>query len=161
MGGKVLEKLLINRIMHYVYSNNLLNQNQFGLTEKKSAIGAAWAVKEYLEEGMREWHIAILVSMDVKGSFDAAWWPGILKTLEEFKCPKNLYNLAKSYFSERTATLSTNSINMEREVSKGCPRGSCCAPGSWNIQFNSLLNFDFGKRTKADDLLRAVRAKTV
>ena len=50
MGGKVLEKILINRIRHHVYSNNLLNHNQLGFTPKKSAIDAALAVKEYLEE---------------------------------------------------------------------------------------------------------------
>jgi len=32
VGGKVLEKILINRIMHHVYTNNLMNQNQFGFT---------------------------------------------------------------------------------------------------------------------------------
>jgi hypothetical protein len=94
---------------------------------------------------MSEGHIAILVSLDVRGSFDAALWPSILKTLKDFRCPKNLYNLTKSYFSERTATLSTNSIQMEREVSKGCPQGSCCGPDFWNTQFNSLFNLDFGK----------------
>jgi hypothetical protein len=125
VGGIILVKVLINRIMHYVYSNNLLNYNQFAFTPKKSAIDAALAVKEYLEEGIRERHIAILVSLNVKGAFDAAWWPSILKTLKDLKCPKNLYKLAKSYFSERTATLSTKSIKMEREVSKGCPQGSC------------------------------------
>jgi hypothetical protein len=89
----------------------------------------------------------------------------ILKKLKEFKCPKKLFNLAKSYFSERTVILSMNSIQMEREVKKGCPQGSCCGSGFWNIQFNQLLNLKFGKRTKtiafADDLLIAVRAKTV
>jgi hypothetical protein len=34
--GKVLEKLLINRIMHHTYTNNLLNSNQFGFTPKRS-----------------------------------------------------------------------------------------------------------------------------
>jgi len=129
VGGKVLEKILINRIMHQVYSNNLMNYNQFGFTPKKSAIDAGLAVKEYLEEGMSQSHIATLVSLDIKGSFDAAWWPSILKTLKEFNCPKNLYNLAKSYLSERTAIFTTNSMQMEREVTKGCPQGSCCGPG--------------------------------
>jgi len=165
VGGKVLEKMLINRIMHHIYSNNLLNHNQFGFTPKKSAINVALAVKEYLEEGMRKGHIAILVSLDVKGAFDAAWWPSILKTLKKLNCPKYLYNLAISYFSGRTATLSTNSIQMEREVSKGCPQATCCGPGFWNIQYNSLLNLEFRKRTKAvafaDDLQMAVRAETV
>jgi hypothetical protein len=48
---------------------------------------------------------------------------------------------------------------------KGYPQGSCCGPDVWNIQYNSLLNLEFGKRTKtiafADDLLIAVRAETV
>jgi len=52
-----------------------LNYNQFGFTPKKSAIDAALAVKEYLEEGISHGHIAILVTLDVKGAFDAAWWP--------------------------------------------------------------------------------------
>ena len=50
-------------------------------------------------------------------------------------------------------------------MSKGCPQGSCCGTGFWNIQFNSLLNLKFGKRTKAiafaDDLLIAVKAENV
>jgi hypothetical protein len=35
VGGKVLEKILADRIMHYVYSNNLLNNNQLCFTPKK------------------------------------------------------------------------------------------------------------------------------
>ena len=106
--------------MHHIHSNNLLNPNQFGFTSKMSPTEAAIAVKEYLEEGMREGYIAILVSLDVKGAFDAAWWPSILNILKEFNCPKNLYNLAKSYFSGRRAILSSNIIQIEKEVSKGC-----------------------------------------
>ena len=87
------------------------------------------------------------------------------KDIQEFQCPKKLYNLAKSYFSERTATLSTNSIQVEKDISKGCPQGSSCGPGFWNIQYNTLLNLQFGKRTKAiafaDNLLIAVRAENV
>jgi len=74
--------------MHHVYSNNLLNYNQFGFTPKNSVIDAALAVKEYLEEGMSQGHIAILLSLGVKGAFDAAWWPSLLKTLNEFNCSK-------------------------------------------------------------------------
>ena len=41
VGGKVLEKLLINRIMHHVYTNDLLN-NQFGFTPKKVQRTRPW-----------------------------------------------------------------------------------------------------------------------
>jgi hypothetical protein len=114
--------------MHHIYGNNLMNPNQYGFTAKMYATDAALAIKEYIEEGTREGHIAILVSLDVKGALDAAWWPSIPNTLKDFNCPKNLYNLAKSYFSGRTAILNTNSIQIEKEVSKDYSQGSCCGP---------------------------------
>jgi len=46
-------------------------------------------------------------------------------------------------------------------VSKGYSQGSCCGPGFWNIQYNSLLNLEFGKRITTNDLLIAVRLETV
>ena len=106
-----------------------------------------------------------MVSLHVKGNFDAAWWPGILRALKEFKCPRNLYNLTKKYFRERSAFIATNSRRIDKTVNKGCPQGSCCGPGHWNIQYNSLLNLNFTKRTRAiafaDDLLIATKAATV
>jgi hypothetical protein len=61
--------------------------------------------------------------------------------------------------------LEPNSTQIEKELSKNSPQGSCCVPAFWNIQYNSLLNLQYGKRTKAiafaDDLLIAVRTETV
>jgi hypothetical protein len=71
VGGKVLEKLFINRTMHYLYSNNLLNTNQYGFTPKRSTTDATLAVKEYIEEGIRQGHITILASLDIRSAFDA------------------------------------------------------------------------------------------
>jgi hypothetical protein len=42
VGGKVLEKLLINRIMHFLYSNDSLNQNQFGFSPQKVLQTRQW-----------------------------------------------------------------------------------------------------------------------
>jgi len=80
----------------------------------------------------------MLVSLDnVKGAFDSAWCPSILNGLKACDCPQNLYNFTKSYFSQRSAVLSTNSVRMLREISKGCRRGSCCGPGilEHSVQF--------------------------
>jgi 1,4-dihydroxy-2-naphthoyl-CoA synthase len=82
----------------------------------------------------------MLVSLDVSGAFDAAWVPAILKGVIDHGSPRNLYYLAKSYFSRRSTSLSINNIKLQREVTKGCPQGSCWGPGFWNVQYNSLLN---------------------
>jgi len=118
-------------------------------------------IKNYVRAGLEGGKVIALISLDVKGVFDAAFWPSILNELRAYSCPKNLYNLTKSYFSHRTAILSANNIQIEKKVSRGCPQGSCCGPGYWNIQHNSLLNLPFMERTNvfafADDLIIAIR----
>jgi hypothetical protein len=52
--------------MHRVYTNNLLNHNKFGFTPKKSTTDAEMTVKEFVEEGLRQGLITILVSLDVR-----------------------------------------------------------------------------------------------
>ena len=163
--GKIMEKLLISRINYWAYSTNFINTNQYGFTPQRSTVDAAMAVKNIVEEGLLAGEVIILVSLDIKTAFDAAWWPNILKSLQELGCPRNLYYLTKNYLSQRTAILSTNTIKLERQITKGCPQGSCCSPGLWNIQYNSLLNLKFAKQTSAiafaDDLILVTRGKTV
>ncbi|KAJ4437517.1 hypothetical protein ANN_17662 [Periplaneta americana] len=51
------------------------------------------------------------------------------------------------------------------EVTKGCPQESCCSPGYWNIQYNSILNLKYTSHTKAiafvDDLVLLTRGDTI
>ena len=163
--GKIMEKILITRINYLAYFTNFLNYNQYGFTPQRSTIDAAMAVKNIVDEGLKAGEVIILVSLYIQTAFDAAWWPNILKSLQDCGCPKNLYYLIKSYLNQRSAILSTNSIKMERDISRGCPQGSCCGPRLWNIQYNSLLNLNFAKQTKAiafaDDLILVTRGKTV
>jgi len=89
-----------------------------------------------------------MTALEVKGTFNAAWWPSILKSLKDAECPKNLYYLSQGYFSQRTAALTINNISIERRVTKGYPQGSCCGPGFWNLLKNSIFNLQFTSHTK-------------
>jgi hypothetical protein len=105
-------------------------------------------VKEFVQEGFRKKEITVLIRLDVDGAFNSAWAPSVLRNLQESGCPRNLYNLAKNYFSQRTATMATNNIKLEKVVTKGCPQGSCLGPAMWNIFYNTLLNLRFKSGTK-------------
>ena len=114
------------------------------------------AVKGFAETHLLQRNVVIMTSVDVKGAFDAAWWPAILNNLRNLQCPRNLYNLTRSYFSDRVAILDANTYRKERKVTKGCPQGSFCGPGLWNVLYNALLDLQFTSHTKAiafaDDL---------
>ena len=52
-GGKVLEKVLINRINHHIHSHDFMNTDQYGFTPQRSTIDdATMAVKDFVEEGL-------------------------------------------------------------------------------------------------------------
>ena len=62
-----------------------------GFTPQKSMTDAAMAVKQFIDPELESGRVVIMASLDVKGAFDAAWWPAILKGLRDAKCPQNLY----------------------------------------------------------------------
>ena len=164
MGGKILEKLLITRITHYLYRHDLLTDKQYGFTPQKSTVDAAMEAKHFIKPIIEKRGIVIMASLDVAGAFDSAWWPSILQGLKDLGCPRNLYNLSKGYFSHRTAEMATNSDCITR-VTKGCPQGSCCGPGFWNVLYNSLLKTELTSYSTiiafADDIIILTRGKSV
>jgi len=87
------------------------------------------AVKAFVEGNLEQKKCTSVDNLDVRGAFDAAWWPIILGNLKELKCPKNLYNMLRSYFSNRTALLRGNTIEIEKPFTMECPHGSCSGPG--------------------------------
>ena len=157
VGGKVLEKLTIDRINHHLYSNSLINNNQHGFRPQKSTTDAALEAKDFAQYHLQQRNYVIMISLDVLGAFDAAWWPSILYNLRRHGCPRNLYNLTRSYFSDRVAILHANTCRVEKKVSRGCPQGSCSGPGYWNVLYDALLNLEFSNHPKTiafvDDLV--------
>jgi hypothetical protein len=83
MSGKILEKLLINRINHHLYKHELLTDRQFGFTPQRNTIDAAMEAKSFIEPILEKRGLVIMTSLDVQGAFDSAWWPGILQGLRD------------------------------------------------------------------------------
>jgi hypothetical protein len=83
--AKVLEKLLNNRIMHFVHSNNLMSKDHYGFTPQTSTVDAVMAKKKYVQDSVNEGQYVEAISLDVKGAFDGAWWPGILAALRNLR----------------------------------------------------------------------------
>jgi len=61
-----------------------MNKNQFGFTPQRSTTGAAIAVKGFIEECLSAGEIIVLISLEVKGDFDAAWCPSTLNGLKDY-----------------------------------------------------------------------------
>ena len=58
-----------------------MNKNQYGFTPQTSTVEAVMALKEYVLDSVNDGQYVAAICLDVKGAFDAAWWPGILAAL--------------------------------------------------------------------------------
>jgi retron-type reverse transcriptase len=150
--------------MHHLHQTEFLNKNQYGFAPQKNTTDAAMEARKFIEPHLEKGRVVIMVSLDVRGASDSAWWPAILKGLRYAKCPRNLYNLTLDYLKERKAVINKNNFNIEKRITKGCPQGSCCGPGLWNIQYNPTLNIRY-TNTKviafADDVVLTVEAESI
>jgi len=53
MVGKLLEKLMLDRILFHIHTYDLFNENQYGFISQKETFGAAMEVKTFIEESLR------------------------------------------------------------------------------------------------------------
>jgi hypothetical protein len=54
MGGTILEKAMINRINHHIYSTEFLNRNQYGFNPQTNTIDAIMAVNELFRKDLEK-----------------------------------------------------------------------------------------------------------
>jgi hypothetical protein len=107
--------------MHNLCKTEFLNHNQFGFIPQKNTTDAAMTVKQFRGPEL-ERRAVIMTSLNVKGAFDAAWRPAILRGLRETECPRNLYQLTQDYFKDRRAVMLINSRKIEKSITKGFPQ---------------------------------------
>jgi hypothetical protein len=56
----------------------LVTRRKYGFTPQKSTVDAAMELKNFVMEGLAAGKVTAIINLDVKGAFDAAFWPSIL-----------------------------------------------------------------------------------
>lgn len=162
--GKILERLLNSRLYHFLYKNNLIQNNQYGFTAGRSAVVALYALKERLYYLKQSKTPAILISIDFKGAFDSVWHPLVLTFLQKHGCPANLFNLLRNFLSNRKVIYTSNTGSVTENPTLGSPQGSPISPLLWNIVISGLLKQKFPSNTLiqayADDTILLIWGKT-
>lgn len=162
--GKLLEKLILVRMNKTVLAGDKLSDRQYGFRKGRSTEDALIEFRHITDSCAERYVLGIF--FDITGAFDNVLWSMILKGLRERACPKNVYSLIKSYFSDRTVSLSWGGgKTVSKKASRGCPQGSVLGPSCWNVVFDSLLKILVNKIGKkivayADDLSAAIAGNT-
>lgn len=170
--GKLLERLICNRLETAIEQAGGLANHQYGFRKARSTIDAIKEVVNTAQnaiEGKRWKHgtkkYCLIVALDVKNAFNTANWNSILKALCKFKVPEYLLNLIRDYFKNRLLLYESEEGKERISVTGGVPQGSVLGPLLWNVMYDHVFNIEFPSDTKivgyADDVAIVVVAKHI
>ena len=128
--GKILEKILCDRITTFLHKYDLLNKNQFGFRQKR---GTTDALVNFLEGIREDWENGFkevkAVFIDLKKAFDTIEQNLLLEKLENTGMRGSVHKLLKSYLSDRQQCVKSVEFRSEfLPIEYGVPQGSMLGP---------------------------------
>ncbi|GIY24046.1 RNA-directed DNA polymerase from mobile element jockey [Caerostris darwini] len=156
--GKILDKVITNRLSYHLEENNLISENQFGFRKNKSTILALKSIMDFHRSQTNIGHLTCLISIDMANAFNAVDWNLLKEKIFLLSIPTYLKNIIANFLDNRSVVLH----NHFKHYNKGIPQGSCLGPILWNVFLNDFLQLQFGDNIKvqafADDLLIMIKA---
>ena len=127
--GKLLTKILANRLQHDAAEFGLLHRDQFGGIQKHSTIDAGLVLADFISEHReRGWHTSVC-AVDVAQFFPSLSHDVMTRILERLGFSQTLTTLIKSYFTGRVTSYKWDSaVSKKYDFSLGTPQGDCLSP---------------------------------
>ena len=127
--GKLLTKILANRLQHDAAQYGILHRDQFGGIQGHSTIDAGLILTDFISEHReRGWHTSVC-AIDVAQFFPSLSHAVMGAILKRLGFSPVLVTLIESYFRDRVTTYRWDSATSKSyNFSLGTPQGDCLSP---------------------------------
>ena len=152
--GKLMEKILCNRLTYFIENNNKLSFTQGGFRKKMSTMDQIARVENVIRTTMLNKQICLIVFIDLSKAYDIVWHTGLLYKLQAAGVKGKLLKWIQNYLKNRKfKTYFEGECSSEHSITSGVPQGSTISPLLFNIMLNDIPRVNGVKSVEyADDL---------
>lgn len=163
--SKVLQKMVNQRLLWFLESNELLNKHQSGFRQGRSTTEQIINLESEIQTAFRYKQHLIAIFLDIEKAYDTVWKYNILSSMKEFGLEGNILHFAQNFLSNREFRVKTNDCISEPKVQEnGVPQGEIFSVTLFLIAINKITR-NMPKQINislfADDLVLYMKGKNV
>ena len=144
--GKLLEKIIADRMTYILEDRQLLTQNQAGFRPGRCTTDQILKLTQSATDQMQrrnlpkdETYATIIAFFDYEKAYDKVWRHGLLYKMQELGLPRKFIRYARSFLSGRITTVNVNNTRSHSFLLKeGLPQGSSISPLLFLIFINDI-----------------------
>ena len=137
--GKLLEKVILNRLNAYLVDNNIISYRQHGFRANRGTTTAIASSYEKIANSLSDKHQVVIVLRDVSKAFDKVWHCGLKYKILQIGLPPILEKTLCTFLDNRKANISFGKeLGHTINILSGVPQGSVLSPTLYTLFTNDL-----------------------
>lgn len=141
--GKGLERLIAKRLSWISVKYKILESQQLGALPCRSAVDLTTCLTHDVERALYEGRTASMLTLDVKGAFDAVLPGRLVRRLREQGWPDNLVKWVHSFATDRKVQIRLDDeTGPPQSLACGLPQGSPVSPILFMLYISPLFKID-------------------
>ena len=138
--GKLLEKIINNRLISFLESHSHLPSNKYGFRKMHSTMDALTKLTSYIATSLNQKKSVVCVSFDMRKAYDTTWRYGIVEASYNFGIRGKLSTYIQSFLKNRTfRTKIGTTLSEPHRLDQGVPQGGVLSCTLFSIAINNIL----------------------
>ena len=136
---KLLERIICNRMYHYIESNNLFSSSQSAFRKRLGTADQHFKLDTAVKTCLGRGQILVAVFIDLSKAYDVVWHMGLLYKLLKCGFKGRLLRWIREFLTERSfSVLSEGEYSESHKIKSGLPQGSILSPLLFNVMLSDL-----------------------
>ena len=141
--GKVMEKIVANRLGKFLENNKLINENQAGFRTERCTADQVLKLVQMATDTMQNKKEAgsatVITFFDFEKAYDKVWRDGLLSKMIHMKIPYLFIKYVRHFLSARKTRVEVNRTSSDNFwLNEGLPQGSAISPLLFLIFINDI-----------------------